>query len=597
LKQEQLFTQKILDSLPGIFYLYTYPQLRLVRYNKNHETLLGYEPGEITNRHIMEFHIPEAKQGVKDVVDNVMLAGQNILESPLLSKDGKYIPFLMTGVSFDTPEQRYLMGIGVDLTERKQMEEHIFNEKEQFKTTLLSVGDGVISTDNRGNVLIVNKVAEALTGWTQSEAFGKPLEQVFNIINEFTREKCENPVYKVLSTGNIIELANHTILVSKNNIEKPIEDSAAPIKDEKGNINGVVLVFRDFTEKKQKQEEIEYLSFHDQLTGLYNRRFYEEELKRLDTERNFPLTLVMGDVNGLKLINDSFGHVMGDELLKKVAEVMTKGCRVDDIIARLGGDEFVILLPKTDVHKAEQIIKRINELLLKEKIGSIHISVSFGYETKNNVEENIQEIFKSVEDHMYRHKLYESSSMSSKTIDVIMKTLYEKSNREMLHSIRVSDICEAIATNMKFDKDDINQIRIAGLMHDIGKMGIDEKILNKPQKLNQEEWKEIRRHPEIGFRILSSANEFSEIAVYVLQHHERWDGKGYPKGLKGEEISLQARIIAVADAYDAMTSDRIYRKALLEEDTLAELQKNAGIQFDPKLVSLFIKKVMGQLIR
>ncbi|KUO57946.1 MAG: hypothetical protein APF84_16280 [Gracilibacter sp. BRH_c7a] len=353
-----------------------------------------------------------------------------------------------------------------------------------------------------------------------------------------------------------------------------------------------VCVSRNITQRKRAEENLVYLSYRDYLTGLYNRRFFEEELKRLDTVRNLPMTIVMADINGLKLINDSFGHAKGDELLKKAAEKIKKGCRVDDIIARLGGDEFVILLPRTDSIAAEQVIKRIKELSLKEQVETIDISISFGYETKCIEEENIQEILKKAEDHMYRHKLYESSSMRNKTIDLIMNTLFEKSNREMAHSKRVSEICEAIAIKMNFDTENINQVRTAGLMHDIGKMGIDEKILNKSQRLNDDEWKEIKRHPEVGYRIINSVNEFSELANSILEHHERWDGKGYPKRLKGEEISIQARIIAVSDAYDAMTSERPYRKGLSEEEAIAEIRKNAGSQFDPDIAKIFIEKVL-----
>lgn len=592
LQREQLFNQKILDSLPGIFYLYTYPQLELVRYNNNHETLLGYETGEIANRHIMDWHIPEAKATVQQAVDDVMIQGHNVLESPLLSKEGEYVPFLMTGVSFDTPGQQYLMGIGVDLRERKKIEEQVYLEKELFKTTLLSVGDGVISSDQQGNVLLLNKVAEVLTGWTQDDALGKPLNEVFHIINEYTREQCENPVKKVLETGKIIELANHTILVAKDNSEKPIEDSAAPIRDEKGNTSGVVLVFRDFTDKKEKQDQIEYLSFHDQLTGLYNRRFYEEELMRLDTTRNLPLTIIMGDVNGLKLINDSFGHAMGDELLKKAAEIIKAGARADDIVSRVGGDEFVIILPQTDAFEAEQIIKRIMNLAAKEKVGPIDVSVSFGLETKIDEAERIQEIFKKAEDQMYNQKLFESPSMRGKTIDTIIKTLYEKNQREEQHSQRVSKLCERMGKVYGLSEYKISELKTVGLLHDIGKIAIDENILNKPGKLTEDERYAINRHSEIGYRILNTVNEMSEIAGYVLAHHERWDGTGYPKGLKANEIPFESSIIAIADAYDAMTSDRSYSKALPKEAALKELTKNAGIQFNPELVQIFIEKVL-----
>jgi len=354
----------------------------------------------------------------------------------------------------------------------------------------------------------------------------------------------------------------------------------------------IAVILSDITDRKKKEDEITYLIYHDYLTGLYNRRFYEEELIRLDIDDNQPITLVMADVNGLKLINDSFGHALGDLLLKKSAEAIIKGSRKGDIIARLGGDEFVIILPNTDAFEADQIIMRIKEHVSKEEIGAIKLSISFGKATKHHCEEDIQEVLKKAEDNMYRYKLYESASIRSKTIDLIMNTLYEKSSREMLHSKRVSEICENIAVAMKFDQDHISQIRTAGLIHDIGKMGIDEKILNKPDKLNNDEWKEITRHPEIGYRILSASNEFLYMANSVFEHQERWDGKGYPKGLKGKEISLAARIIAVADAYDAMTSDRAYRKGLSETEAVEEIRQCSGTQFDPEVTRVFIEKVL-----
>ena len=365
-------------------------------------------------------------------------------------------------------------------------------------------------------------------------------------------------------------------------------------------ILGYVFVFAGISSASQiislqyNMEKLEWVSNTDALTGLFNRRFYEDELKRLDTEGNLPMTIVMADVNGLKLINDSFGHVMGDELLKKVAEVLKKGCRVDDIIARLGGDEFVIILPKTDAFETEKIIKRIKDLSLKEKVGSIDVSISIGYETKNDKEEKNQEIFKKAEDHMYKKKLFESPSMRGKTISAIINTLHEKNKREEAHSHRVSALCKNMSKAIGLPEDEIEELKTIGLLHDIGKIAIKENILNKPGKLTGNEWEEIKRHPEIGYRMLSIVNDMSEMAEYVLYHHEKWDGSGYPKGLKREEIPLQSRIITIADAYDAMTSERSYRSALSEEVAIEELQKNVGIQFDPELVSVFIGKVLGK---
>lgn len=363
--------------------------------------------------------------------------------------------------------------------------------------------------------------------------------------------------------------------------------------DHRVNAVRFIGMIQDVTDRKRYEEEIVYLSFHDQLTGLYNRRFFEEELKRLDVSRNYPLTLVMGDCTGLKLINDSFGHAIGDELLKNVAEVLRKGCRRDDIIARLGGDEFVILLPNTDSTETEQILERVQSLAIQERVGSIELSISFGYETKRLITEDIFELLKKAEDHMYKKKLYEGPIMRGKTINTIINTLHEKNKREKQHSYRVSELCQSIGEAVGLLEEEIQKLKTVGFLHDIGKIAISEEILNKPGKLSKDDWTKIKRHPEIGYRILCSVNGMAEMAEYVLAHHERWDGLGYPKGIKGEELPLQSRIIAIADAYDAMTSPRRYQDALSDEAAIAELQKNAGFQFDPELVKLFIDKVVN----
>ena len=489
------------------------------------------------------------------------------------------------------------MAAATDITEHRLSEEALKTSEEKYRLLTEEASDviWVLNLTNDKFTYISPSVMQ-LRGFTAEEAMKQSLEEaltpesfvtVKDILQTRLKEFIESSTYY-----------NHAI----NEIQQPckngniiwVEVSTRFRYNSMGEIE-IVGASRSIEERKRAEKEILYLSYHDQLTGLYNRRFYEEALKRLDVKRNLPLTLVIGDVNGLKLINDSFGHVAGDKLLKKVADVIRKGCRDDDIIARLGGDEFVVILPKVDGLEAEKVINRLNVLSLEERVGSIDVSISFGYETKISDEEKIEEIFKKAEDQMYKKKLFESPSMRGKTIQAIINTLNEKNKREEAHSHRVSIFCKELGHALNLLEGEIQELKTVGLLHDIGKVAIDETILNKPGRLTDDEWKEIKRHPEIGYRILSTVNDMSDMANYVLYHHERWDGKGYPKGLKGEEIPLQARIIAVADTYDAMTSERSYRSALPEAYVIEELQKNAGIQFDPKLVSVFIEKVIGTI--
>lgn len=378
-----------------------------------------------------------------------------------------------------------------------------------------------------------------------------------------------------------LEAYEEELIANNNELDASLQQLAAAEKE----------LWSQNEQLKISQEELRHLSYHDQLTGLYNRRFLVEAMEKLDMKDNYPLALIMADVNGLKLINDSFGHAYGDELLVKTAEVIRSGCREGDIAVRVGGDEFVILLPKTDAAATEKIVKKIKSNCSKERVASIELSVSFGWEIKVNEYDEINVIYKKAEDHLYKRKLFESPSMRGKTINVIIKTLHEKNKREEMHSVRVSTLCENMGKALKLSETEIQELKTAGLLHDIGKIAINESILNKAGKLNEKEREEINNHPEIGYRILCSVNDMSDIAEYVLSHHERWDGSGYPRGLKGEEIPIQARILAIADAYDAMTSERTYRSPLSAEAAIKELGKNKRTQFDPELVEVFIENI------
>ncbi|MBP6491599.1 MAG: diguanylate cyclase [Clostridia bacterium] len=598
IKKEKQILESLLDDTLSGYWNWEFETKHLY-HSAGYKKMLGYEDFELgdTFEDTSRFFFEEDKAVVQESFSKHVESHGEIPfynEVRFRHKDGSTVWVIFAGhvVEWRPDGQPVeMIGCQINITNLKMLEKSLKDERGLLKATLLSMGDGVITTDKDGNVGIVNPVAQKLTGWKQEEVFGKPFDEVFRFLSIDPEDELKNPISRVLSTGEAIRHDHQMILVSKDHLEKIIEENASPIKDENGTISGAVLVFRDFTERKEKQDRIEYLSLHDQLTGLYNRRYFEEELKRLDTARNMPLTIVMIDVNGLKLINDAFGHGMGDVILQRVAEIIKGECRGDDILARFGGDEFVILLPVTSTEYAERMVKRIYSAFEKEIIDSISVSVSCGWAAKQNDTESIAGVFKLAEDYMYRRKLSESQSMHYKTIDVILKTLHEKSEREKKHSERVGELCELIAEAMNFSQEDVKEFNTIGLMHDIGKIAIDLSILDKPDRLTELERAEIERHPELGYQILRSINSFAKLAEYVLSHHERWDGKGYPRKLKGGEIPLEARILAVADAYDSMTSDRAYRKSIGKAEALAELKKEAGIQFDPEIVRVFTAKI------
>jgi diguanylate cyclase (GGDEF)-like protein/PAS domain S-box-containing protein len=594
-------------------------------------------------------------------------------------------------------------------------------KEESLRVTFHSIGDGVISTDTDGKVIQINSVAEQLTGWKSKEVFGKLLNEIFNIISETDGEKLKDPVKEVLLTGKIYELENHTVLISKDGTKRNIADSAAPIKNEDGNINGVVIIFRDVTGRKQtekalkssevrfrtmfeqaplgialvdsltgyvyevnprfeditgrakeelvnidwlridhledihedfdnmalfssekikvdkmnkryirpdgsivwinmtivpigiddklnhlnlcmiedttenkKQEErLKYLSFHDGLTDLYNRAYFEEELLRLDTKRQLPLGFIMGDLNGLKIINDTFGHGEGDIIIKNAAEILKKACRSDDIIARWGGDEFVVLLPKTTVNDAEEIIKRIKIESKKTVNQKIPLSISLGAAIKVEANQDIQAIILDAENNMYKNKLVEKESLASSIMFALEQALYEKSKETKEHTDRIKELAVKLGKSVKLHANQLDELSLLSSLHDIGKVAISEEILMKEGKLTEKEWEIIRRHPEIGFNIAQSSPKIARIAKYILACHENWDGSGYPRGLKKELIPLSSRIIFIADSYDVMTSGRKYKKPMSKAEAIKELRRYAGTQFDPILVEKFIEILSG----
>ncbi|MBK5253318.1 MAG: HD-GYP domain-containing protein, partial [Peptostreptococcaceae bacterium] len=226
-------------------------------------------------------------------------------------------------------------------------------------------------------------------------------------------------------------------------------------------------------------------------------------------------------------------------------------------------------------------------------IKNIETSVSFGWDTKNDETRTASDVVKKAEDFMYQKKILSSGRKRNGIVISILNTLFIKFTREEAHSMRVSGLCEAIGRAYHLKGDEVHEMRILGQLHDIGKINIDESILNNENVLSNSEWTQIKQHPEIGYRLLGATSEFYTIADAVLAHHERWDGTGYPYGLVGEAIGWKARALAIADAYDAMVSERPYKASLSKEEAIAEIKKNAGAQFDPDIARVFVEKVLG----
>ena len=343
----------------------------------------------------------------------------------------------------------------------------------------------------------------------------------------------------------------------------------------------------DITDLKGRENRIEDLSFQDRLTNLYNRRFLEEELLRLNTERQLPLSIIMADVNGLKIINDTFGHEVGDEMLINTARLLEKSMRKEDILARHGGDEFAMLLPKTGKNQAEKILSRLRSEAGEIRMKEIPISLSFGMATKTEKTEDIEVILKKADDAMYQHKLLEGKSAKNKIIQSILGTLNVRSGETKEHALRMTALARDLGKKLSLSSSELDRLSLLSVLHDIGKILIPQEILCKPGKLTEKEWAMIKKHPETGSRIAASTKEFELVAKEIRSHHEHWDGRGYPHGLSHEDIPYLARIITIIDAYDVMTHERSYSKALSKKEALKEIKRCSGTQFDPAIAESF----------
>lgn len=474
----------------------------------------------------------------------------------------------------------------VDITEYMNDKRRLERINKRYENLAQNSRSIAFELDLEGKYTYINSVVHSLLGYHADEIIGK--KYFYDLAEGKNQEELKKYGMDVLRQEKSIT-DYEQILTTKDGKNIWVTTNGEPLYNENNEYIGFLGIDIDITHIKKTEQEILFLSYHDQLTELYNRRFFEEELKRLDTQRNLPFSIIMIDVNGLKLTNDAFGHHAGDELLIRLAESLKNTFRADDIICRIGGDEFVILLPKTPFNDAKKLENRLLDTVKGQEVYHLPVSISSGVATKEKTLSKMEDIFKHAEVQMYKIKTSQRKSNRNHAIKKITELLFSEVEEEKMHAERVSEVSGLIGRALRLKEEQVNTLIISGLLHDIGKISIPNEILQKKKELTQDDWLQIKRHPEISYIILSSSSEYIGFAEEVLYHHERYDGMGYPKGLKGEEIPLLSRIITLADAFVGMTSPRPYREAIPLHRVLQIITEEKGMQFDPHIVDVFIK--------
>ena len=613
------------------------PSGPVLEVNRAMREAMGYTREEILTMPLYEMDDPDYRahygQVKKDLVDNK----EATFQMGLKAKDGRIIPGEAHCRLIEYKGQPAVLETIRDISERLEWEDKI-QRRLKIEKAVSEVSTHLVRQEQADFDLIVRILGEAVTC---SRAFAYVLDQEgrFGVkvaqwcapgVNDQSGagDRIDHHLYRwhyeQLKGKGVVNLADREDLPDSAAPEKTLyrkikvksvlnvafttrekgfhgylgfvdEENPHHWRDEDIDLlQAVAGAVGSYFDRRDADARIRHISFHDNVTGLYNRAFFEEQLSRLDTPRQLPLSILMGDVNGLKIINDAFGHSAGDRFLKKVGETLKKVCRQEDIVARWGGDEFIILLPQTEEKEAEALADRIRFLQMEQEEEPIYVSMAIGTAEKRLETESLAGIIREAEDRMYRNKLLESQSYRSTIIASLEKTLWEKSNETEEHTRRMQKMAVFLGKAAGLSESKLNELKLLTSLHDIGKIAVPDAVLKKEGPLNPAEWEAIRRHPEVGYRIASASNELAPIAEGILNHHEHWDGRGYPQGLKGEKIPITARIIGVVDAYDVMLHDRPYRSRMTPKEAVEQLKKHAGTQFDPHLVKLFLACLQEQ---
>lgn len=477
-------------------------------------------------------------------------------------------------------------------TRRKRAEQELLKSEATLNSILESLEDVVFRMSSEGyRFEYLNPKVESLLGYSPEELLNEEIN-LLDLIHPDDKQKFLDSLQPV--SGHQCSDVEFRMFRPDGDVRWVRVRSSVrfSLYDKSPVITGII---RDITSRKNLEEKLTRLSLYDELTGLFNRNYFKAETERLRGKRNGTIGIILCDVDGLKLINDTLGHEAGDDCLRLTANTIKKGFREGDVIARIGGDEFALLVENADEEILKLICSRITSAV--EEVNACNtglpLSISVGYSLMDKEYMSIDDAIKEADDRMYREKLVRSLEQRN-TINSLSRNIEASFGRKLpMNTKRLEDLAFSMGDCLGLPQNTIANVLVLARSHNIGYISVPRGILLKPGELTRAEYKEVQRHCEVGMRLASHSPNLAVVADWILKHHERWDGKGYPLNLKGENIPVECRLFALIDAFNAMISDRPYRKAMTTKQAVEELKRAAGSQFDPAMVKVFIENCAG----
>lgn len=578
LEKKEATIRAIFNATTDAIVIHDSATAEIINCNQHAEQLFGLTLSEAKQLGIEKI-IRRSDHNLIDFVKSTPPQGARLIEQSIITLQGKSLHLEIKHSRAVIDGRECILAVIRDITERKKAALELARAQNQKIAILKAIPDLILLFNQEGVFLDYSPPTYFDMFLPPEKFLGK------NIVDVFPSDFAQKALYLIHQAIATTEIQLFEYELCIHNQLRFYE--ARFVKN--GDSEALTMI-RDITSKKQMEQQLEHLSLHDALTELYNRGYLEDQILKIRSHGNSSSGFIICDVDGLKLINDTLGHHAGDDLLKIVAKILQACTAPPDVVARVGGDEFAILVFEPTDQKMTNLANEIRAAVASynQENQQLPLSLSIGWAT-NTDGQDIELLMKEADNNMYREKVHHSQSTRNSVVQALMQALEARDYITEGHGDRLQSLVENLALKLNLPNPKIADLRLLAQFHDIGKVGIPDNILFKPDRLTPDEFAVMRTHAEIGFRIAKSAPILFPIAEWILKHHEAWNGQGYPLGLAGEDIPLECRILAIADAYDAMTNDRPYRKALTTQEAIAELKRCSGSQFDPALVNLFIK--------